>query len=277
MSSSLFNISDIINGIILGDCDTDLQKFPSDSVDCIISDPPYGTNRKNDGYDDTETYVFNHYLGWLQQMARILKPNKHLYLFVPTLHLGKWISGVSQFLTFKNLLAFPVYTNNRFNLKNNYGFNAQYVIFAHKGNGTEFNDINWIQTSDCWFNDKRNTNPKEYTYIYPNYFGNIIYANHKNNKERKAKHPNEKNEELIQKFIEISTQPNEIVMDCFMGSGRTAIASLSCGRKFVGIEKNPEYHQLSMDEIQDLMKKQLQTKQMKEKIGISNLNFLLAK
>lgn len=256
MSNIYFSLEEILNQILLGDATEILKRIPSESVDCIIIDPPYGIDFKTQIYNDTKIYVFSHYLLWLAELYRILKTGGHIYLFIPTKRLKKWLIGVEKFFTYKNLLAFPVYANNKYELKNNFGENAQYVIFAHKGKGRELNKIDWIPTSECWKNDKRNTNPKDFIHIYPNYFGNIIYANIKNNTIRKAKHPNEKNPELIQKFIELSTNENEIVLDCFCGSGTTAIASLKAKRNFIGIEMNEEMWSQSNNRITKYQKKQ---------------------
>jgi len=237
------------NQILHGDATILLPLFRNDSVDLVVSDPPYGTEFQNTEYDDSQAYVFAHFSVWLAELGRILRDRGHLYLFVPTEHLDRWIAEVRKCFTYKNTLAFPVYTNNRFNLQNNYGFNGQYVIFAHKGIGRPLNRVNWIPTSECWLNDKRNPHPQEYTYCYPNYFGTLIYANVKNNAQRKAKHPNEKNPLLVQRFIELSSDTGDLIIDPFMGSGTSAIASLKARRHFIGIEQSDRYWNESKDRI----------------------------
>ncbi|MFA5731567.1 MAG: site-specific DNA-methyltransferase [Acidithiobacillus sp.] len=229
-----------------------ILKIPDCSIDLIVSDPPYGTNRKNDGYDDSYDYVFSINDQWMYQMNRVLKEGSHIYLFVPTIHVDKWILSVRKYFTFKNLIATQCFVNNRFFTKNNnnYCYDAQYIIFAHKGNGRILNHVNWIPTSKSWFHDKRNKNQKEFTYIYPNYiYYDLMRANLKANGQYKKLHQNEKNPELIAKFIEVSSNPNDVVADFFMGSGTTAIACLMTGRKYIGSELNLDHYNTTIERI----------------------------
>jgi len=55
-------------------------------------------------------------------------------------------------------------------------------------------------------------------------------------------HPTQKPIKIIREIIkDNSDNPNNIILDCFMGSGTTAIACKQLGRKFIGFEINPEY------------------------------------
>ena len=54
---------------------------------------------------------------------------------------------------------------------------------------------------------------------------------------------------LMQLLIEQSTQPNDIVLDPFMGSGTTGVACVLTERNFIGIELNKEYYELSKNRI----------------------------
>jgi site-specific DNA-methyltransferase (adenine-specific) len=57
----------------------------------------------------------------------------------------------------------------------------------------------------------------------------------------KGKHPCEKPQKLLRHIIEASSRPGDVVLDCFLGSGSTGIACRELGRKFIGIELDPEY------------------------------------
>jgi len=58
------------------------------------------------------------------------------------------------------------------------------------------------------------------------------------------KHPNQKPMGLIDRFVKISSDKGHLVMDCFMGSGTTALSARSNGRSFIGFEINPKYVKL---------------------------------
>ena len=59
--------------------------------------------------------------------------------------------------------------------------------------------------------------------------------------DKKNLHPNEKNTKLLKFLIELTTNPSEIVLDCFGGSGSTAVAARECGRRFMTIEQDEHY------------------------------------
>ncbi len=243
------------NNIILGDCLDVLPEFPECSIDLVITDPPYGVNFENDHYDDSAESVFNIYHKWLKQIFRILKDNSHLYVFIPTLEINKWISGVKDFFKFNNLIGTQVYqTNISSNVQNNFTFDLQLIIYASKGKPRKFNDVDWIPTSKSWLKDKRNPKPRLYTYQYPSYIDHRVQrANTKPNKQNKRFHPNEKNPNLIRHWIEMSSEPDEIVLDPFCGSASTAVAAWQSNRKFIMIEKNVEYYKVANERLKKLM------------------------
>jgi len=57
----------------------------------------------------------------------------------------------------------------------------------------------------------------------------------------KRAHPTEKPTDVLAKLIQVSTEPGDLVVDCFMGAGSTGIAAVSMGRKFIGCDWSPEY------------------------------------
>lgn len=64
-------------------------------------------------------------------------------------------------------------------------------------------------------------------------------------------HPSPKPISYMKKLIERVTKPGDLIIDCFMGSGRTGVAALQTGRRFIGIELNAEYFQLAKRDIED--------------------------
>ena len=66
---------------------------------------------------------------------------------------------------------------------------------------------------------------------------------------KKRSHPAEKPVELLERFVRVSCPKGGTVLDCFMGSASTGIASLKQECSFIGIEKNDEYYRLSCDRI----------------------------
>ena len=62
-------------------------------------------------------------------------------------------------------------------------------------------------------------------------------------------HPTIKPLELVKRHILHSTKPNDIVLDCFCGSGTTCVACKETGRRFIGIEIDKKYHKIAVDRL----------------------------
>ena len=62
-------------------------------------------------------------------------------------------------------------------------------------------------------------------------------------------HPTIKPLELVKRHILHSTQPDDIVLDCFCGSGTTCLAAKETGRKYIGMEIDPEYHRIAVNRL----------------------------
>jgi len=65
-------------------------------------------------------------------------------------------------------------------------------------------------------------------------------------------HPTIKPLEMVKNHIINSTKENDVVLDCFMGSGTTAVACKQLNRHYIGFELNPEYYQIAIDRVNGL-------------------------
>ena len=83
--------------------------------------------------------------------------------------------------------------------------NCEYTLFMRKGEATIINDLG-----------------SKTVEMYPN--------------PTDKRHPTEKPVSLMERYIGNSSNTNETVLDPFMGSGTTGVASINLGRKFIGIE-----------------------------------------
>lgn len=243
---------DFLNKIICGDCLSLFEYVPDNTVGLIITDPPYGVN--NAHWDSPEK-VFSLYRKWLAEMYRLLSIGGHCYIFAPTKEIHTWIQGVIDMgFNYQNLLATQVYPIQNKSIKNNFVFDSQFIIFCTKGLGRVFNQVDWIPTTEGWRNDKRNPDPKDYTYSYPSFvrpeWGR---ANIKANSKTKLLHKNQKSEELIGKFIELSSNEGDLVLDPFMGSGTTCVAAKRLNRNYIGIEISEEYYKIAEERIKKVV------------------------
>lgn len=224
-----------------------IEKIDDYSIDLIITDPPFGVDIQNNQYfDDSKEYVFSHIESWIYHMWRVLKKNSHCYIYVPSLEIDKWVSTVKKYFNYNNLLGGDNYTTHKYQA-NNFDFSLQCIIYCSKGKAKDLNYIDWIKTSSSWYRDNRNKNPKEFTHQYPSYIPKKFRANVKPNQQVKLVHPCQKNGELIEKFILLSSEKNDVVMDPFCGSGIVCASAINLNRKFVGYEKDKEYYNKAIE------------------------------
>ena len=229
--------------LINWDCLLEMQKLEDNSIDCIITDPPYGVNFKNNFYNDNKDYVFNIYQEWMYEFFRITKDWWHIYIFIPTLEIDKWVKAVKEsWLNFKNILI--TRSKASYPWDNNYLLDTQFVLFATKWKWRDLNKIDFQKTSKTWLGDKRNKNPKEFTYKYSsifNYFWPQVSSHNI--------HPNQKNIEFTELLLKLSTNEKDIVLDPFLWSGTTWVASKNLNRDFIWIELDEEYFSISKERI----------------------------
>lgn len=234
------------------DCLEVMKQLPDKSVDCIVSDPPFGVNYKNKIYNDGHDYILNNMNQWLSEMFRVLKDDGFCFLFVGVKTIHEWINAsIESGFNYKNIIATSTYHSDKLRIKNNFNFQLQPIIVLSKGNGREFNKVDFIPTSASWLKDKRNPNPKPYTYDYPDFIKPEWSFSTIKRKKGERLHPNEKNVDLIKFLIEVTTNENDIVMDTFMGCGSTGIACKKCNRDFIGIELDKHYFDLAKERIDE--------------------------
>ena len=58
-------------------------------------------------------------------------------------------------------------------------------------------------------------------------------------------HPSQKPAQLLERIVTLWTQPRDLILDCFLGTGTTAAAAEKLGRRWVGIEKDPGYIEIA--------------------------------
>lgn len=83
--------------------------------------------------------------------------------------------------------------------------------------------------------------------------GRNVFTHLTNQSDRHGEHPTEKPVSLMCEIIEKFTNPGDIVLDPFMGSGSTGVAAVRLGRAFIGIEKDPKYFGIAHQRISDTL------------------------
>lgn len=242
-------LSDVLDKTILGDTMQVLPYLPPNSVDLLIIDPPYNMDKEFNGAkfkklsaDDYEEYVNS----WIILCLPLLKETATVYVCCD------WgSSGVIEKVLRKYFFVHNRITWQRekgrgalSNWKNGmedvwfatvskkYTFNVdavkirRKVIAPYKQDGQP---KDWEETANGKFRD-----------TYPSNFWDDISIPYWSMPENTA-HPTQKPEKLLAKLILASSNPGDVILDPFAGSGTTAVAAKKLGRHYIGIEQNPQY------------------------------------
>jgi len=229
-----------------GSC-IDILETITSSVDMIFADPPYKLSNNgftcksgkkasvNKGQWDKSKGLFEDHefnLQWLSACKEVMKPNATIWIS-GTYHIIYSIGFALQQLGFKILNEIAWFKPNAApNLSCRY-FTASHEILIwaareknskHVFNYHHMKKINGgKQMRSVW--EIPTPSKKEKVY---------------------GKHPTQKPLALLDRIILASTNPDQTVLDPFSGSGTTGVAALKSGRKFIGIETEKEYLELSL-------------------------------
>ncbi len=267
------------NQIWQGDCLQLLPKLPDASVDLIITSPPYADQRKDTyGGIHPDKYV-EWFLPIAAELKRVLKPSgsfvlnikervmdgeRHTYVLELILALRKqgWLWTEEYMWHKKN--SYPGKWPNRFRD----GW-ERLLHFTKQKNFAMYQDTvrvpmgDWSQSRlrNLSETDKKRDNSKVQSGFGKNisnwigrelaYPDNVLHmATECGNRNHSAVYPLA----LPEWFIKLFTQPGDIVLDPFIGSGTTAVAAAQLNRRYVGIELNPTYIELSQQRLKALNK-----------------------
>ena len=214
----------MINKILNGDCLDILKQIPSKSIDMVLTDPPYiidnhgGTNsplakrcaKVRDKIDDlTKDFDFESVTKELIRVCKFV----NIVMFCSKQQVSRTMMFFENLNYRVNLLVWdktnpaPLGNNKLVN-------NLEYIVVARE--------------SGAYFNNNLPINKKRMSFYYATGIKNF--------------HPCEKPISLICDLLNLFSKKGDIVLDCFSGSGTTAIACHRIKRNFICIEKNEKYY-----------------------------------
>lgn len=217
-----------INKIYNADCLELMKEIPDNSIDLVLTDPPYGINYQS----NMRSSKFNKIENDNNDMRFIVYDNMHRIL--------KENSVAILFCSFKNFADDYKYLEKKYAIKN--------VIVWNKGGGgigdlihsllTDYELAIIAHKGQCCIRGKRDGSVWTHTKVNPN----------------NMTHPTEKPVSLFKKCIEKFSDERSLVLDCFSGSGTTAIACSELKRNFICIEKDFDYWKASCERLENYNK-----------------------
>ena len=220
--------------LICGNCYDELKNIPDNSVDLVVTDPPYEIiGLHGAGIIKNRPYLrqmMKSDLGsginidLLDELSRIMK---HIYIYI-------WCNKEQIY---------------------------DYLTYFVKEKGCNFEMFIWNKTNVPPFTNGHYLKDKEYCLLFWEQGCKIqgsyetmatVYRTTINSKDKLYyKHPTIKPLNIIENFVKNSSREGDTVLDCFMGSGTTGVACRNLNRDFIGIEINPEYYEIRKNRIEN--------------------------
>ena len=218
-----------------GDCLELMKNIDNESIDLVITDPPYKLNKttgsmtssaKVDKWQgnlragDKTANITNviQFSEWLPEVYRVLKENSHCYVWVNDKNLVDLCNDAEKVgFRLHNILVWKKNncTPNRWYMKN-----CEFIVFLHKGKSFPIKNLGDAQLFEC-----DNINGKD------------------------KLHPTQKPITYLERLILNSSNELDTVLDPFMGSGSTGVACINTNRKFIGIELDNTYFEIAKERI----------------------------
>jgi site-specific DNA-methyltransferase (adenine-specific) len=226
-----------LNHIYNGDSNKLVKLIVDNSIDLVIIDPPYKIRKKTDEFNSLAKAVkkcneelqrdnlINEYdKSILEELVRVMK-KINIYIWCN----GEQIPAYIDFFVNKYKCKMDILVWNKTNamplFNNKYLTDKEYCLYFRKGgycNPSNYEDAKTVFQLPINFKDKK-----------------------------KWIHPTIKPISIIRTIIRNSSKEGDIVLDCFLGSGTTAVACILENRNYIGIEINKKYYDIAIERINE--------------------------
>jgi len=241
-----------------GDCIEFLQTLPDESVQLIVTSPPYNIGKEYEDVLDIAVYKAQQ-RRVIEQCVRVLKPEGSVCW-----ELGNYVNN-GEIIPL-DVLLYDCFKENGLKLRNRIIWRFGHGLHCRNRFSGRYETINWFTRSDDYvFNLDPIRIPQKYPgkrhFKGPNrgeYSGNPKgknpsdvwdIPNVKANHVEKTDHPCQFPVALVQRIVLSMTNEDDLVFDPFMGVGTSAVAAIINGRRAAGAETVRRYYDLAIDRV----------------------------
>jgi site-specific DNA-methyltransferase (adenine-specific) len=247
-----------------------LKSIPSETIDLAFADPPFNLTKDYNGYSDDRGE--SEYVGWskrwLVEYERVLKPGGALVV----LNLPRWAALLADFLsrTGKLYLQSWIVWDSLPEPKGLLMPAHYSLLYFTKGpTAARFNycsmEKGWQPFDEAVFPPdradvcrRRNCvrQRRASGHVWRGELTDIWFDIHRDRRQKRAgladkAHPCQTPDRLLDKIIRLTTNPNDLVLDAFAGTGTSALVSKRLGRRFIAIEQDEGYLSIAARRIND--------------------------
>lgn len=245
-----------------GNCLDILKQYKENTFDCIFADPPYLLSNNgftchagkrasvNKGKWDLSQGIhkdFEFHESWLKECKRVLKPGGTIWIS-GTYHSIYLCGYLLQMLGYKLLNDICWFKPNAPpNLSCRY-FTASHemLIWAKKDKNSKHYFNYKLMKNSNWLNDSIKKPKTQMRSVWS-------ITSPKNDEKKFGKHPTQKPLELLKRIILSCTKEGDLILDPFCGSSTTGIAAYMLKRRFVGIDIEKKYLEISIKRFKELV------------------------
>ena len=262
-----------LNEIYTMDCLEGMKCIKDNSIDIIVTSPPYNIGKKYNGYDDNKDRSV--YLNWMREVAveskRVLKDNGSFFLNVGGKSTDPWIAPevafeFKKYYTLQNMIhwiksiSIPKedmgnyeHTKRDISVGHYQPVNSlkylsschEYIFHFTKSGGVEIDKL----AIGVSYQDKSNIERWKSADRDLRERGNVWFIPYKTIQESRP-HPTVFPEKLPELCIKLhGYNENTVVLDPFIGIGTTALACIKLGVNYIGFDIDPSYIEIAKEKI----------------------------
>lgn len=222
----------LLNKITQGDCLEVMRGIEDNSVDLVVTDPPYLMNYRSNRRVVADRFrkIANDHEAhglirdYIAECYRILKDDTAVYMFCSWHHIDFFKTEFERHFKLKNIIVWNKNNHGSGDLKGAYAPKHEFVLYGHKGRSI-LREKRIPDVIDC---------------------AKISSA--------KMTHPTEKPKDILRIFIRNSSDAESVVFDGFAGTASTALACIEENRNFIAVELDAEYVEIANKRIAEVTK-----------------------
>jgi site-specific DNA-methyltransferase (adenine-specific) len=290
------NLDNYLNKITTGDCREVMREMPANSIDLMVTSPPYGVGIAYDSFDDDINFeAYKEFSReWLSEAFRVLKPDGRLALNIPY-EINRQEKGGRIFMVAElwNILASIGYKfygvvdleessphrskttawGSWMSPSSPYIYNPkECVLLCYKQLSKKQTKgtpqwKSWVEQVEDKNNPELFVNKKMYEKSDKDDFISLVYGQWNYFADTRQQTKATFSMDIPVRAMKILSYKEDIVMDPFMGSGTSAVAAEFVGRNWVGIELSENYTEVANKRLLEYRAKLLQTKLELEEVS----------